>query len=286
MEFRVAVDGDLMAMSRMAANMQADPAGAIAYLGVGADGIAGELADIDWCSVSALAVDGERLTGWLVGDVDPELGRVFWLGPFVSADDWEAVATGLYTNCSGQLPSDVSEQEMAIDSRFERLERWAASLGFAPGHGSAALVLEAEVDDPEVTTRPVVDADLGQLGALHEQLFPGTHTTGRQLVMERDRRHGRLVVEVDGVLAGYVAYELQPDGAGYIDFLGVTDRFRGAGLGAQLVRASVVELRRLEADPIHLTVRQDNHAARALYASLGFTEERVIRPLRKGFEFT
>ncbi len=37
------------------------------------------------------------------------------------------------------------------------------------------------------------------------------------------------------------------------------------------------------ATPINLTVRVDNVGARALYASLGFTEERVILPLRKGF---
>ena len=33
----------------------------------------------------------------------------------------------------------------------------------------------------------------------------------------------------------------------------------------------------------HLTVRENDHGARALYTGLGFEEERVVRPLRKGF---
>lgn len=286
MEIRVAREGDLTAMSELAGRLQADPTCAIAYLGVEAAGIYNELAEIDWCSVSAVAIDDDRPVGWLLGDTDAELGRVYWLGPFVTATIWDEVASQLYTCCAGLLPAGMTQEEMAIDSRFERYERWAAAHGFVAGTGSLALVMDGEPPTTDVEFRHVRDDDLATVGALHDELFPGTHTTGRQLVEHRDDDHVRLVAELDGSLAGYVAFEVQPDGAGYLDFLGVTPNSRGRGLGTELVRAAVTMLVRRGAAPIHLTVRDDNSGARALYASLGFTEERVIRPLRKGFALT
>ena len=283
MEIRSAVDGDLAAIAELAAGLQSDPAAANAYLGVEQRGIVSELDDIDWRSVSAVAIDDGRLIGWLVGDVDAELGRVFWLGPFVAAESWEDAASRLYLGASKLLAPQITEQEMAIDSRFERYQSWAAAHGFTADEGSLAFVLETDPGPPEIELRSARDDDLSQLGALHEALFPGTHTTGRQLVENRDADHVRLVSEVEGSVAGYVAFEVQPDGSGYLDFLGVATAFRRRGLGAQLVRAAVTELVERGASPIHLTVREHSHGARALYVGLGFVEERVIRPLRKGF---
>lgn len=283
MQIRQATDGDLMAMAEFASRLQVDPTSAIPYLGVEAGGIESELAEIDWRAVSALAFEDDRLIGWLVGDIDDELGRVFWWGPFVTAGDWDGVASLLHGDCSKLLRPEITEEEMAIDSRFVRCQIWAAEHGFAAEMGSLALVLDSDPWDSELEIRAVRDDDLATLGALHEELFPGTHTTGRGLVEDRDDDHVRLVTEIDGLLAGYVAFEFQPDGAGYLDFLGVSPRFQRRGLGTQLVRAAVASLGRRGAAPIHLTVREDNRGARQLYGSLGFTEERLIRPLRKGF---
>ena len=80
-----------------------------------------------------------------------------------------------------------------------------------------------------------------------------------------------------------MAVERQPDGSGYIDFLGVDPRFRRRGLGAELVRAGVAALAELGCTRCSLTVRDDNEAARRLYAGLGFVDERVIVPYRLGF---
>lgn len=291
MQIRRAVEQDLASIAETAARLQADPARTVVYLGADAAGIEAELAEIDWRSISALAFRDDRLLGWLIGDADAELGRVFWLGPFVAdveldAGEWNEIASRLYAHCHGLLPAEMTEEEIAIDARFERCDAWARGHGFAPGSESLALVLESSIEGPSLAVRHVADSDLELLGALHEQLFPGTHATGRQLVKDGDEDHVRLVTEIAGKPAGYVAFEFQPDGAGYIDFLGVADEHRRRGLGAQLVRAAVEVLQRRGAAPVHLTVREDNRAARDLYVSLGFREERVIRPLRKGFAFT
>ncbi len=72
-------------------------------------------------------------------------------------------------------------------------------------------------------------------------------------------------------------------GSGYIDDLGVAPAARRRGLGGDLVRAGVAELRQLEATSIGLTVRVGSDGARELCRSLGFEEERVAIPLRCGF---
>lgn len=294
MQIRRAAESDLESLAELAAQLQADPARTIVYLGTGARDIAAELDEIDWRSISAVAVDRDRLLGWLIGDPDPEVGRIYWLGPFVAdhdlpVDEWNSIASQLYAECRRLLPEAMSQEEIAIDARYERCQAWAAEHDFAPNPGSLALVLEADrahLDGSSLTVRPVVPGDLELVGALHERLFPGTHTTGRQLVEDGDRDHVRLVTEIDGQPAGYVAFEFQSDGAGYIDFLGVDEACRRGGFGAELVRAAVDALQQGGATPIHLTVREDNRAARRLYRSLGFREDRVIRPLRRGFTLT
>ncbi len=286
MEFRSATEGDLKTMVELAARLQANHAEAIAYLGVETDSILGDLEAIDWRSVSALAFEQDRLVGWLVGETDDEIGRVFWLGPFVESAGWDAVADRLYADCSVLLPPSMTQEEMAIDVGFERCQRWATTVGFVAEEGSSALCLEIELAPPGISLRPTDKGDLTTVAVFHDELFAGTHTTGRRLVLGGDASHVRLVAESDGEFVGYVAVEVEPDGSGYIDFLGVVPQHRRSGFGAELVRAGVAALRRLDAAPIHLTVRESLHGARSLYASLGFTEERVIRPLRKGFSLS
>ena len=77
--------------------------------------------------------------------------------------------------------------------------------------------------------------------------------------------------------------EIQPGGLGYIDFVGVHTDQRGRGFGRALVHATLTELVARGVSAAHLTVRESNVAARRLYGSLGFREERLLRPYRKGF---
>ena len=285
---RIADRSELTRLSEFAAPLQADHASHVVYLGVDAPGVEAELAEATWQDVSAVAVVDGELVGWLIGDVDPEMGRVWWLGPFVGTerpdDDWEAVASALLASCRAQLPAGVDEEELAVDEHFDRCRRWAATEGFSEDEGSHILQLDGPVDAPPTSpVRPIAAADGPAVIRLHEQLFPGTHTTGEQLVTSADETHRRLVVELDGSVVGYVAVERQPDGSGYVDYLGVDPAHRRRGLGADLVRAGVAELRSLGADGVGLSVRKGSVGARDLYVSLGFDEERFVVPIRRGF---
>lgn len=280
---RIDGDGELVALSEFAAPMQADPHTYLAYLGTEPSGIAAELAETTWQDVSVVTlVDGD-LVGWLVGDVDPDMGRVWWNGPFVQHDDWESVADALLEAGREQLLTEITEEEMAVDARFDRYRSWAARHGFAEDEGSHVLRLDGPVDPPLSPVRQITNADHSTVIRLHDDLFGGTHTTGEQLVAGHDAEHRRLVVELDGEVAGYVAVELEPDGSGYVDYVGVDPRHRRRGFGADLVRAGVVELLELGAHGVGLTVRADIVGARDLYVSLGFEEERFVVPLRRGF---
>ncbi|MGI9644992.1 MAG: GNAT family N-acetyltransferase [Ilumatobacteraceae bacterium] len=281
---RIEDEGELSALSEFAASLQVDPTTHCVYLGTAAAGIAAELAEATWQDVSAVAVAGDEIVGLLVGDVDPDMGRVWWLGPFVRADDWESVADALLAAGGEQLLAAVTEEEMAVDARFERCRHWAARHGYTEDEGSHILQLDGPVDaPPKMPVREIHDDDHPAVIRLHEELFPGTHTTGEQLVAGHDAKHRRLVVEADGAVAGYVAVEIQPDGSGYVDYLGVEPAHRRRGLGADLVRAGVVELLGLGADGVGLSVRAGSEGARDLYVSLGFDEERFVVPIRRGF---
>lgn len=293
MEFRDAHASDIAAMAELAAPLQARCDRHVAYLGCDADGIAGEVTGLTWEMCSCVAVEGERLVAWLVGDVDEEMGRVWWNGPFVdrsvdaSVDDHDAIADELLSRCRARLDATVDEEELAFDDLADQLARWAERQGFVGEQGSWVLTLPEEsvdlIGEPVATVRPATADDADAVARLHDDVFPGTHSTGAGIVGSLDHRHPRLVTEVGGAVAGYIAVEQQEDGAGYIDFIGVDPPHRRLGLGRDLVRAGVAALAAIDARPVHLTVREESDGARALYASLGFREERLVRPFRRGF---
>lgn len=280
---RIRDEQELRALARLAAPLQARPETHVIYVGTDVEAIVAELRETTWQEVGVVAVDGDDTIGWLVGDVDADMGRVWWHGPFVAAAAWEAVASELLRAGRRQLPGQVAEEELAVDAHFERCRAWAEVEGFVAEEGSFVLDLVGPIEPPTVAVREITTDDHGAVIGLHDALFPGTHTIGAALVAGHDERHRRLVIESGGAVVGYIAVERQPDGSGYIDFLGVAPSARRKGLGGELVRAGVAELRRMGAVTIGLTVREENTGARDLYVSLGFREERVAVPLRRGF---
>lgn len=265
-------------MAVLASRLQAVDESHIGYLGTDPDSIATDIAGVDrWIERTAVAEEDGRMLGWLLGEKDDEMGRVWWWGPFC-LDSRSDVADDLY-RLAGEAVA-ASEEELAPDERNRWVAECAGRWGFRSETASAVLRYTGPLfgEDPAVV--PVGPSHAAEVAALHDRLFPGTHTPGSQL-LESD--HLRLVRVVDGVVVGYVAAEVQSDRSGYIDYLGVDLEFRGQGIGRALVKTAADRIRELGADSINLTVRETNGAARSLYASLGFVEERVIRPYRKGF---
>ena len=280
MQIRLADTVDLPPMAEMAVTQQAVASTFIAYLGDTVESIATDVAAIDhWPERTAVATDGGRVVGWLAGEEDDEMGRVWWWGPFVSdRPDRAAVADKLYRLAASAVTAD--EEELAPDDRNRWVAECALRWGFHPETASAVLRYTGSGFDDVAGVSDLGPEHASATAALHDLLFPGTHTPGAMLV---SADHPRLVLAMDGRVAGYVAVETQSDGSGYVDYLGVDPELRNRGIGRDLVRAATNRLLQLGATSVNLTVREDNVAARRLYAALGFEEERLIRPFRKGF---
>lgn len=288
LQLRYANADDLPALADLASSCQGDPEHFVAYVGDDPATIVAEVEEVeDWTDATLVAEDADdRLVGWLLAERDPEMARLWWWGPFVHADRWPAAADALF-EAAAAVAVGYGEQELAVDSRSSAFEEFAARHDFAPDPGSVLLHLDrgalAGAPTTVVDVEPVGPGTADAVAALHDELFVGTHTTGAALVRQADDRKPRYVATASGEVVGYVATEFQPDGSLYVDFLGVAVAHRGRGIGRRLVHQAVERGFAAGATHATLTVREANPAARALYASLGFTEQRILRPYRRGF---
>lgn len=304
MHYRRPTSDDLDAMASVASAAQADPATHCIYLPVDPDSIATDVTGLEgWEATTTVAVDDDgRVQGWLLAEPDPDMGRVWWWGPFVAAagsdglaggpdpDLWATVADELHTATEATLvaegPGAITEFEGCGDDRSTLIAGWCRRHGMVGEEASVLLrrdpdaATNAPATEPDARVRPLAEADHPVVMALHERAFANTHLTPAALVAADDLR---LVIEVDGTVAGYVACEMQSDGSGYIDYLAVDESQQNEGLGRALVDAATRRLLADGADFVHLTVREGNAAARTLYANCGFIEERLARPFRRGF---
>ncbi len=269
-------------MAELASACQGDPDFHIPYLGAGVDSIATDIAELEnWTETSMVAEDERGMVGWIVGEIDLEMGRMWWWGPFALDDDrWAETADRLYTAARAATPKTITEEEACIDDRSRPLRQWCERQQLVSNPASVLLRRDPSETATDDRIRPLADRDHPSVMALHDLAFPGTHTTPSALVQST---HPRLVIEVDDTVVGYVAFEMQSDGSGYVDYLAVDEDLRGGGLGAALVDQACRDMFAAGATYAHLTVREDNVAARALYAKLGFAEERLARPYRVGF---
>jgi ribosomal protein S18 acetylase RimI-like enzyme len=276
--------GDLTDLGAVAERAQKDPERFVCYYAEESAAIGSEIADIEgWPAFTHIARRSGRVIGWLAAETDDELHRVWWWGPVVEpGEPWAAVADMLYAAGRRGLDDRFDQEELAADARSTLFARFAEQHGFRSEEASS--IFRVEITDTVADQR--VDefspSDTDRVVTLHDALFANTHTTGRQLV---DAVRGtRLVFRDDRRVIGYVAYEVQADGEGYIDYLGVDPDDRGSGVGEALVTTTLDALRREGTTVANLTVRIDSAAAaRRLYLRLGFEELRIVRPFRKGF---
>ncbi|MHC1635795.1 MAG: ribosomal protein S18-alanine N-acetyltransferase [Candidatus Methanospirareceae archaeon] len=81
---------------------------------------------------------------------------------------------------------------------------------------------------------------------------------------------GFLVAEYEGVVVGFVIVVLTPEGEGRIFAIAVDPRYRGRGIGRELLKAAFDVLKKRNIRSVRLEVRRTNFVAQHLYKSLGF----------------
>ncbi len=278
---------DLEEVVAFLAPLQAAATSNIASLGEEADGIRAELVALDppWWGLARLARNADaQLVGAAFADVDPQLGRAWVNGPW-TAERRGDLGQALLTAVLDLLPDGIADVELSghADNDALRTVAVAAGLEASPVHH----VLVAGDDeagrwplpvggDGVAVLDPEVDGDAA--ARLHDRCFPTTYRSGAQLVSDVAGGTARgWVAHADGVLIGYAMAKVQPDGEGYLDFVGVATDARGAGWGRRLVTACVSVLVRDEGvERVALVVDETNVAAVALYRSLGFRTEADI----------
>ena len=122
-----------------------------------------------------------------------------------------------------------------------------------------------------VTVREMTSTDIDALVVFDATLFADDAwpaTTWWAELAERPRRE-YLVLEQDGALLAYGGGDHGGESADIMT-VAVDPRHRGAGVGRSLVDELIARAERGGASALLLEVRDDNAAARALYARTGF----------------
>src|SRR5947209_6202916 len=136
--------------------------------------------------------------------------------------------------------------------------------------------------------RPLTAADVDALVSLERDLIvagtgmvqsPDQIPTREELATRLASYQGaslRVVAELDGAIVGDLELkQLAPKRCAHVGVLsvGVHPKFQRRGIGRALMQHLIDHARRRGLKRLELYVRSDNHAAHALYRSLGFHHE-------------
>jgi ribosomal protein S18 acetylase RimI-like enzyme len=268
---------ELESIAALVAAQQARPESRDAQFDERPEAIAAQLSawETPWVETSRVEERQGQLVGFVGAELDDSLSRVWIYGPAVAVPDWDAVADGLLATLESDVPGMTGKAaEIAGDVANERVAALARRHGFTAGKVHHLLELHAEgiarLARPAIG--PVTPEYEPAFAALHDELFPGTYYSGRQL-LDQARRGAAIVLALvdEGRLAGYAAGRIDEAGDGYLDFVGVAQNERRRGLGRLLVAAIGHAFGdRRPVDAMRLTVSSENVAALALYEQLGF----------------
>jgi ribosomal protein S18 acetylase RimI-like enzyme len=230
--------------------------------------------------------DREKLVGLLGVELDIELGRCWLYGPLVENEDWDSIADLLYDAVLSFLPPEISDQEIYCHKQNVRLQGFALRQGFTFHSEGAVLTLDAGQKGhlPNPNSLEFVEEHNDQFIALHARLFPNTYYSGEQLIKLAEDDDKRLFIHlVDASLVGYVftqGREAYKDG--YIDFIGVDERFRRQGIATNLVANALNWFFQYPyVEKVTLTVNTENTPAMRMYQKIGFKMESVSPSYRK-----
>ncbi len=133
--------------------------------------------------------------------------------------------------------------------------------------------MSAPAPGASFSIRAAVVKDLDSIWAIESAVF-GAEAWSREMVREELTAGHRCYLALTddaGVVRGYAGL-LAVGAEGDIQTIAVSPEARGSGQGRRLMDALLDEAGRRSVREVFLEVRADNSIARALYASMGFTE--------------
>jgi ribosomal protein S18 acetylase RimI-like enzyme len=306
-------------LARFVAELNRDKAHQIGYLDADPAQIAAALEELQPPPHESWVVAREqgRVVGALGFEADSELGRAWIYGPFAlpphppapsplvgereipaplppgvreggggwGGDPWATTADQLWGALRALLPDGLREHEIFCNIHNTNCIAFAERHAF-PLHGDALIFRfgrESLASLPATEAQELSGEHSAAFQALHDQVFPRTYFSGRQ-ILERINQHRKLLTIVEsGVLLGYAYVEVVPEfGEGNLEFIGVSEQARGKGVGGRLMAAALSWMFAFPSlNEIFLTTDTTNTAAIALYRKVGFQLLHTMRAFRK-----
>jgi ribosomal protein S18 acetylase RimI-like enzyme len=247
-----------------------------------------------------VAREEARIVGALGFEADVEIGRAWIYGPFAmgphppsptpgrGGDSWTAIADRLWDAVQPLLPDGLREHELFCNIHNTNCIAFAERHAF-PLHGDALIFRfgrESLADLPASEAHELTDEHSAAFQALHEQVFPRTYLSGRQILERRNEHRKLFAIVEDDALLGYAYVEIVPEfGEGNLEFIGVSEQARGKGVGRRLMAMALAWMFSFSnMKEIFLTTNSTNTAAIGLYRKVGFQLLHTMRAFRKSVE--
>jgi ribosomal protein S18 acetylase RimI-like enzyme len=229
-----------------------------------------------WPDHTWVAERNAKVVAWVMG---VQAGsHVDWMGPFAEETNWEEHAGPVLE--AAREATNASTELVHADNRNYHLTQLSEELGFTGSTGLVEIELASPLKDSIVMVHPMIDEYREFVSMFHEETFPDSEVVGSAIV-DATGADTTLVVRHFDAPVGYINTTRESEVIGRINFLAVMDDVRRKRLGGELVRAAVAALVTDGALKIRALVGDDNKAARELFQSLGFTEQRLVVPFRR-----
>lgn len=274
---RKASDDDLFEVVALAASSQAQRATHAGLFPTDAAEIRASLsASPAWPDQAWVAEKSGKVVAWVMGEHDG--AHVDWRGPFAGGTNWEEHAAPVLA--AAREASTATTELIHADNRNYHLTQLSEGLGFTGSTGVVEIELTSPLKDSIVMVHPMDDGFREFVSMFHEETFPDSEVVGSTIV-DATGADTTLVARHFGAPVGYINTTRESDAVGRINFLGVIEDLRRRRLGGEMVRAAVAALVAEGVSKINVLVGDDNTAARELFQSLGFTEQRLVVPFRR-----
>lgn len=253
---------------------QESPATATAFVGAENENLVADLDALEQPWMETLRViedENGTITGAALIEWDPEVSIAWIYGPWTTSETWDRDAASLLDSVVKQAP--VARYQMYGDLENVRMAELADRLNWFSNDADIAYEsIREDQAQQDSDARPARSGDFAALTKLHDEAFPGTYATTRQLV-EKDSDYTTLVLADAEGLIGYAAG--QPDGdSAYLDFVAVAPSRRRKKAATRLIGALA---NILPGEKIALTCSETQTAAIELYGALGWRRDSVKR---------
>ncbi|WP_174612735.1 GNAT family N-acetyltransferase [Virgibacillus ihumii] len=261
----------------------------IGYCGKKADEIRSTLEE-DFTDVPArdafvVAMENNKVVGVCGFDADLERRSAEIWGPFVDHDDAFQVSNSLWIALMKKIPNVIQTVSLFPDNHNKMVLDLGAALEFRSVSDQAILIctnqsLKKMSDD---TVIKLSEAHYSSLVKLHDQIFPDTYLSGKEMLEGLNEENTVFGMVNNGSLIGYIYAEADPKfGEGSIEFFGVDRLAQGKGIGLALLAKGLQWLFSFPSiEETTLCVRSDNSKAIHLYKKVGFQVEHELTLLEK-----